>query len=297
MESARGVIKVMSQAGLEPDTETYRALLSGYAKHGLLQDITSTLSNFSISGFPFSVKILILKPSLGECKKKDIAIHDRDLLEVLYSAAINGHDTVVDALLSQMKKLSGYNQDCFNVILRLINHRQEEQAFKVLLGMKPITQQDGQTTAAGGFFIRQIVKSNCAPEKIVSFCQRLVESGLNNRAFFRALEVANSFGRVDVANILLKQIQKQKDSLRPQAFWPLLVNFDFSNFFVTFVSDVCFLHADGTVKKGRRKRGARCIASNGGCPGCTERRHYQSAGASLHGRWQCRDPCTKASIC
>ena len=46
MESARGVIKVMSQAGLEPDGETYRALLSGYAKQGLLNELTDTLGKY-----------------------------------------------------------------------------------------------------------------------------------------------------------------------------------------------------------------------------------------------------------
>ena len=56
MESAKGVIKVMAQAGLEPDGETYRALLSGYAKQGSLQEITDTLG-----------KIEPLKCILQEC--------------------------------------------------------------------------------------------------------------------------------------------------------------------------------------------------------------------------------------
>lgn len=36
----------MSQAGLEPDSETYRSLLCGYAKHGLLQELNDTLSKY-----------------------------------------------------------------------------------------------------------------------------------------------------------------------------------------------------------------------------------------------------------
>lgn len=145
-------------------------------------------------------------------------------MEVLYSAAVNEKSEIVDSVLGRMQKASGYNQDCVNIILRLINHKKEEEAFKVLLAMKPVILSDGQTSATGGFFIRQIVKSNCSPDKIVSFCQKLVDSGLNNRAFFRALEVANSLGKSDISNLVLKQIQKQKDTLRPQAFWPLLVN-------------------------------------------------------------------------
>lgn len=33
----------MSQAGLEPDSETYRALLCGYAKNGLFEELNDTL--------------------------------------------------------------------------------------------------------------------------------------------------------------------------------------------------------------------------------------------------------------
>jgi hypothetical protein len=43
MESAKGVISVMSQAGLEPDGDTYTTLLCAYAKQGLSQEIISTI--------------------------------------------------------------------------------------------------------------------------------------------------------------------------------------------------------------------------------------------------------------
>lgn len=81
---------------------------------------------------------------LDECKNKEITLHDRDLLEVLYTAAIHNHPTVVDNMLNLMNKSSGYNQDCFNVILRLVNHQQEDQAFRVLQSMKPVQLADGQ---------------------------------------------------------------------------------------------------------------------------------------------------------
>ncbi len=65
-------------------------------------------------------------------------------MEVLYTAAVHGHSKIVDYLLSQMSRFSGYNQDCFNVILRLINLQQVDQAFKVLKSMKPIQLTNGQ---------------------------------------------------------------------------------------------------------------------------------------------------------
>lgn len=161
--------------------------------------------------------------SSGDCRSKDINLHDRDLLEIVFSAAIGDHLAIVDSILKQTKKFSGYNQDCVNIILRLVNQRKEDAAFKVFSSMKPAVSTDRQGQASGGFFIRQLVRANCAPEKIVAMCRNLVDSGLNNRAFFRALETANALGKSQIANVILKEIPKQKDSLRPQAFWPLLV--------------------------------------------------------------------------
>jgi len=46
MDSAKGVISVMSQAGLEPDSETYSTLLCAYAKKGLSQELISTIGNY-----------------------------------------------------------------------------------------------------------------------------------------------------------------------------------------------------------------------------------------------------------
>lgn len=65
-------------------------------------------------------------------------------MEVLYTAAVHGHSAIVDYLLNQMSRLSGYNQECFNIILRLINHQQADEAFKVLKTMKPVQLNNGQ---------------------------------------------------------------------------------------------------------------------------------------------------------
>jgi hypothetical protein len=82
----------------------------------------------------------------------------------------------------------------------------------------------------GNFFIKQIIKSNCSPQKVISICDQLVESGLNNRAYFKALELSNAHGKTDISNLILKRIQRQKKMLRPSSFWPLLVNQAFTCF-------------------------------------------------------------------
>lgn len=172
-------------------------------------------------------KITSCMISTGDCNKNEILLHDRDLLEVLYTAAANNHSTIVDDLLTRMRKFSGYNQDCINVILRLVNNGKEDEAFKVLLSMKPPLLTDGQIPAIGGFFVRQVVKSKCNTEKIVNFCRHLVDSGLNPRAYFRALEASNAFENGELSRVLLQEITKQKEMLRPSSFWPLLVTISF----------------------------------------------------------------------
>lgn len=129
-------------------------------------------------------------------------------------------------LLSRVQKNSGYNQDCFNVILRLINQKREDEAFKILMSMKPNLRADGQAFGTGVFFIRQVVKAKCPPEKIVLFCQRLAECGLNTRSYIRALEASNEVGNVELSARLLMHVKGQTESLRPSMFWPLLVSYE-----------------------------------------------------------------------
>jgi len=43
MESARGMIEVMQQAGLEPNCDTYTALMCGYAKTGNIEEIITII--------------------------------------------------------------------------------------------------------------------------------------------------------------------------------------------------------------------------------------------------------------
>ena len=111
-----------------------------------------------------------------------------------------------------------------NIILRLVNRHKEEDAFKVLMSMKPGLPIEGRTVQIGGFFIKQLVKAKSDPEKVVSFCRKLIDSGMNTFALFRALEASNTHGNEKLSKILLKEIQTLKGDLKPSSFWPLLVS-------------------------------------------------------------------------
>jgi leucine-rich PPR motif-containing protein, mitochondrial len=70
MESARGILGVMKQAGLEPTADTYTALLSGHAKQGDIEAIRAVVA---------------------ECEGLEIELLDRDLAEVIFALAKAGH--------------------------------------------------------------------------------------------------------------------------------------------------------------------------------------------------------------
>jgi len=70
MESARGILAVMKQAGLEPSAETFTSLLCGHAKQGDIEAIRAVLI---------------------ECEAQNVEILDRDLMEIIYSLAKAKH--------------------------------------------------------------------------------------------------------------------------------------------------------------------------------------------------------------
>lgn len=75
MESAEGVLNVMKESNLEPTSDTYTLLASGYAKNG---DIAKVVDVFDT------------------CDNKEIYLSDKEYLDIVYSLAINGHGDKID---------------------------------------------------------------------------------------------------------------------------------------------------------------------------------------------------------
>lgn len=185
MESARGILSVMQQAGLEPSADTFTTLLCGYARKGDLDAIKSTLE---------------------ECETKEIYLLDKDYLDILYSLATNGHEAHVPYILTKVKKSVGYNQDAINLILRLINCGKEETAIAILKTV-PLAERDGQTLPHGNFLIKQMVKAKRPVEKIVYVCNLLKEQGVNSKSLVFAVEMSLQMADTNLAYPLLKELQ------------------------------------------------------------------------------------------
>lgn len=202
MDSAQGIIGVMTQAGLEPSADTYTTLLCGYAKKGDIDSINKTLQ---------------------ECETKEIYLLDKDYLDIIYALATNGHAQHVPIILNKVRRAVGYNQDAVNLILRLINKGQEDSAFLVLQSMVRSTKEDGSTIPVGNFFVKQLVKANRPVEKVIELCNKLQENGLYERALSLAAETSLQLGNENLAYPLLQELTKSGISVRPHFFWPLIL--------------------------------------------------------------------------
>ncbi|CAH1403829.1 unnamed protein product [Nezara viridula] len=203
VKSAVGILGVMKQANVKPSSETYSTLLCGYAKNGDIPAINDILS---------------------QCEQEDVDLSDKDILEVIYTLAINKHTDLIEQLADKLKKLPGFNQDAKNVILRLLVKGEDEAAIKVFRMMLPVNASEGESVAIGNFLIRQMVKCHRPVEKIIDFCNELKKSGENVSAIFVATEASLTHGEPQTSLKLLTELAKEHE-LCPHYYWPILVQF------------------------------------------------------------------------
>lgn len=203
MDSAEGILSVMTQAGLEPSADTYTTLLCGYAQKGDIENIQKILT---------------------DCENKEIFLLDKDYFDIIYSLATNGHSEHIPFILSKVRKAIGYNQDAINVILRLINRGQEDAAFTVLKSMPRNVNEDGTPRPTGAFFLRQLVKANRPIEKILEYCELFQKENLYPNALQFVTQVSLETANENVAYALLKTLQENGIPIRQHYFWPLIMS-------------------------------------------------------------------------
>ncbi|XP_037041583.1 leucine-rich PPR motif-containing protein, mitochondrial-like [Bradysia coprophila] len=201
IKSAIGILSAMEQAGLAPTSDTYTHLMCGYAKHGMTDEMLSTLNN---------------------CEANEIYLLDKDLFKIIYQLATNGHSDFVDNIITRLRKLPGYSQNVDNLIGRLVMAKSEDVAFKILKTIPPATRPDGEPFETGAFFIRTLIESGRPTGKILSICKELQQTGLNSRAMLIAAEMAAQSGNVDTAIPFFREAKRNGLPLRQEWFWPLL---------------------------------------------------------------------------
>lgn len=202
MESARGILSVMQQAGLEPSADTYTILLCGYAKTGDIEKINELLE---------------------EADAKELYLLDNDYLDIIYSLATNNHDENIPLILSKLRKAVGYNYEAINVILRLINKDKMDAALIILASMPRSNRTDGSFQPSGTFFIKHLVKANKPLETLIRICNHLEKEKLNENSLLYATECSLELGNEQLSYDLLKEMKKKGYEIRQHYFWPLIM--------------------------------------------------------------------------
>lgn len=201
IESAAGILGVMTQAGLEPSADTYTTLLCGFARKG----DTDSINNY-----------------IDLCEQKEIHLLDKDFLEIVYALAINNHEDKIDSILGRLKKSIGYNQDAVNIILRLVNKGKVDTALTILKSMPRSTRMDGELADTGSFLIKQLVKADRSTEQVLAVCAELESSNMHTKPITIALEEALKESKIQVAKNLLLEMKNKGLEIRQHYFWPLI---------------------------------------------------------------------------
>lgn len=208
MENAKGILDIMKNAQLEPTADTYTTLACGYAKNGDIKEIMNILT---------------------EAQNNDVFLIDKNYLEIIRTLSENGYLEYIDEIIGKIKKSVGYNQDCINTILELINKELEDVAYKLLYTMHQPVVTPGNKPQIGQFFIRQLVKAERPLQKIIGFCQDLKSKGLNEVGLLKATESALFYQKIDHAIALIKEMNKEGLPIRCHYFWPLLLHYKKKN--------------------------------------------------------------------
>uniref|UniRef100_A0A4W4ESK6 PROP1-like PPR domain-containing protein n=1 Tax=Electrophorus electricus TaxID=8005 RepID=A0A4W4ESK6_ELEEL len=192
MESAVNILSVMRGTGIDPGPDTYLALLVAYAEKGDMDKI---------------------KETLNQVENTDISLMDRDLMQVVFTLTVAGHQQHVPEVLEHLRPFS------FSV-----REGHESTAF-MLLKTFPSVQADSQNSNGpdvGNFFLRHCVNTNKSPEELVGFCKGLMDSNLHAAPMQFTLYCALEAKKMAPAIEVMKTMKEEGLPIRPHYFWPLL---------------------------------------------------------------------------
>ncbi|CAH2108523.1 unnamed protein product [Euphydryas editha] len=200
-EGAKAVLGTMAGAGLKPSNRTYTLLACGYAKQGDMAAVESVIT---------------------KAKEEDSDLTDKDLLDIVEQLALGGHGNKIEQIFPHLHKSVGYNQEVYNLILRLLNKQQEEVA-KNMLKTMPKAQNVEDTMFKGAFYVKHLMKLNKPVDAMIQSYRDLQNEGLIPNAIYIATEAALVQGRSELAQKLFKELQKDGMEIRQHYYWPLLV--------------------------------------------------------------------------
>ncbi|KAI1287623.1 Leucine-rich PPR motif-containing protein, mitochondrial [Halotydeus destructor] len=210
IDSARNTLSIMKNAGAEPTSESYTALLQVVAE-AAVKDPSKTA---------------LIDEVLNEAQQNETMLTDFHLLQVVkHIAVLDGpSDALVDKILDLCRKGKGYNLDCVNATLVLVNKGKVDAAYKLYQTLYN-SKETADYSVSGMFFISQLVRTSVDPEKVFEICREMSATGKNKYAFSKAAEVALEFADFATAKKYVRkfvQETQEENGVRAEYFWPLI---------------------------------------------------------------------------
>lgn len=201
-ERALQLVETIKDAGFSHTRETYVTILRVHAKYGDIDAILSEINRLA-------------------AEKQNVS--DKDILDIIYDLAINGHGNCSVQLFDQLSKDTDgpFVRWACNTVIRLAQKEHDDVALKLLKIIPRKTSESGETLDSGGFFLRQLIKANRPLEKIIAVCKELQEESLHSSPFQVILPQLCSSGSSDFVWSLFRERKSRGEVLVEDNFRPL----------------------------------------------------------------------------
>lgn len=190
----------MKEAGFTPTRDTNIIVLRVHAKHG---DVAAILSE------------------IERLNAEKIAVGDKDILDVVYGLAVNGHGANCVQLFDLLTKGNNYVRFAANTIIRLAQKGHDDVALKLLKTLPPKKSASGENYNSGAFFLQQLVKADRPLDDILAICKELEAEGIHSSPLQVVLPKLCDSGPSDLVLTLFRDRKARGESLREDNFRPL----------------------------------------------------------------------------
>uniref|UniRef100_A0A672JT24 Leucine rich pentatricopeptide repeat containing n=1 Tax=Salarias fasciatus TaxID=181472 RepID=A0A672JT24_SALFA len=235
----------MEAANVLPNRVTYQRLIAAYCQSGDIEGASTILGFMKSKDLPIteavftlfcwilksgnrtgprdvfvSAHVFVPDQTLEAAESADYGLMDRDIMQVILTLTRSGHKQLIPEMCERLRHERGYVPDAMNLCLNLITLGHDDTAFHLLKTFPSLQSENGgDSSNVGNFFLRHCVTVGTPVEKIASYCKELQESDFHSAPLSFSLSCA--LEAKDIGN-LMKLFKEQNLPIRPHYFWPLL---------------------------------------------------------------------------
>uniref|UniRef100_A0A672JP71 Leucine rich pentatricopeptide repeat containing n=1 Tax=Salarias fasciatus TaxID=181472 RepID=A0A672JP71_SALFA len=170
-----------------------------------------------------SAHVFVPDQTLEAAESADYGLMDRDIMQVILTLTRSGHKQLIPEMCERLRHERGYVPDAMNLCLNLITLGHDDTAFHLLKTFPSLQSENGgDSSNVGNFFLRHCVTVGTPVEKIASYCKELQESDFHSAPLSFSLSCALEAKDIGLSIQLMKLFKEQNLPIRPHYFWPLL---------------------------------------------------------------------------